>query len=84
MTRNFYRHLHKTSIMPPGPVVRHAPISGEAAANNLAENRLRPTKPGARDWMFFGHAAAGANFAFFSTLTPSIPPTPNLHKKYLN
>ena len=36
--------------------------------NNLAENKVRPTKLGARNWMFFGNAEAGANNALFYTL----------------
>jgi transposase len=36
--------------------------------NNLAENKVRPAKLGARNWMFFGNAEAGANNALFYTL----------------
>ena len=36
--------------------------------NNLAENKVRPTKLGARNWMFFGNAEAGVNNALFYTL----------------
>ena len=36
--------------------------------NNLAENKIRPTKLGAKNWMFFGNAEAGTNNALFYTL----------------
>ena len=36
--------------------------------NNLAENKVRPAKLGARNWMFFGNAEAGVNNALFYTL----------------
>ena len=36
--------------------------------NNLAENKVRPTKLGAHNWMFFGNAEAGGNNALFYTL----------------
>jgi transposase len=36
--------------------------------NNLAENKVRPTKLGAKNWMFFGNAEAGTNNALFYTL----------------
>ena len=36
--------------------------------NNLAENKVRPAKLGAKNWMFFGNAEAGVNNALFYTL----------------
>ncbi|MEI8376795.1 MAG: IS66 family transposase [Planctomycetota bacterium] len=36
--------------------------------NNLAENKVRPAKLGARNWMFFGSLEAGANNALLYTL----------------
>jgi transposase len=36
--------------------------------NNLAENKVRPAKLGAKNWMFFGNAEAGTNNALFYTL----------------
>ena len=36
--------------------------------NNLAENKIRPTKLGAKNHLFFGNAGAGANNALFYTL----------------
>ncbi len=36
--------------------------------NNLAENALRPLKPGARNWLFIGHANAGPRAAVMFTL----------------
>ena len=36
--------------------------------NNLAENKIRPAKLGARNWMFFGSLEAGVNNALFYTL----------------
>jgi hypothetical protein len=36
--------------------------------NNLAENKIRPTKLGAKNHLFFGNAEAGANNALFYTL----------------
>ena len=36
--------------------------------NNLAENKVRPTKLGARNWMFFGSLEAGVNNALLYTL----------------
>jgi len=36
--------------------------------NNLAEYKIRPTKLGAKNWMFFGNAEAGVNNALFYTL----------------
>ena len=36
--------------------------------NNLAENKVRPAKLGARNWMFFGNAEAGVNNALLYTL----------------
>ena len=35
---------------------------------NLVENMIRPTKLGAKNWMFFGSVEAGANNALFYTL----------------
>ena len=36
--------------------------------NNLAENKIRPTKLGAKNHLFFGNAEAGPNNALFYTL----------------
>jgi len=36
--------------------------------NNLVENAIRPTKLGAKNWMFFGSAEAGENNALLYTL----------------
>ena len=36
--------------------------------NNLAENKVRPAKLGARNWMFFGSLEAGVNNALLYTL----------------
>ena len=45
-------------------------------ANNLAENKVRPTKLGARNWMFFGNAEAGVNNALFYSKRPKFVPPP--------
>jgi hypothetical protein len=36
--------------------------------NNLAENKIRPTKVGSKNYLFFGNLKAGANNALFYTL----------------
>jgi transposase len=36
--------------------------------NNLVENMIRPTKLGAKNWMFFGNLESGTNNALFYTL----------------
>ena len=36
--------------------------------NNLAENKVRPAKLGAKNYLFFGNAGAGSNNALFYTL----------------
>ena len=39
--------------------------------NNLIENGIRPTKLGAKNWLFMGSAAAGQNNAIWYTLIES-------------
>jgi len=71
MTRNGYkrkRGVARRFLVSQTAIVAQAIVEGLRICNNLVENAIRPTKLGAKNWLFIGNEESGQKCAILYTI----------------